>query len=154
MPQGNQLFGLSLPKPKPSNPLFKSGLILSGAKNYINEHLHYKGEDGILSAYEASFLNLENTELVVLSACETGRGKLVNGEGIYGLRKALFDAGAKNLIISLWKVDDKVTKEFMETFYTQWISNNNLAIAFNETQKIIKIKYPQPYYWSAFVLVK
>jgi CHAT domain-containing protein len=90
---------------------------------------------------------------VVLSACETGRGKIVNGEGIYGLRKALFDAGAKNLIISLWKVDDKVTKEFMETFYTQWISNNTITSAFNETQRIIRLKYPEPYYWSAFVLV-
>ncbi len=154
LPQDNQLFALSLPKPKPSNPLLKSGLILSGAKNYINEHVHYKGEDGILSAYEASFLNLENTELVVLSACETGRGKVVNGEGIYGLRKALFDAGAKNLIISLWKVDDKVTKEFMESFYSNLLITNSLEKSFYDTQNAIKLKYPQPYYWSAFILVK
>jgi CHAT domain-containing protein len=145
---------LSSLKPKPTNPLFRSGLLLAGVKNYLADHKRINGEDGILTAYETGFLNLSSTELVVLSACETGRGKILNGEGVYGLRKSVFDAGARNLIISLWKVDDKVTKEFMETFYNQWVSNNTIANAFNNTQKIIKLKYPQPYYWSAFVLVK
>lgn len=141
-------------QPKPVNSLLKSGLLFTGVKNYLNENKFVQGEDGILTASEATFLDLKNTELVVLSACETGRGKVLNGEGVFGLRKSFFDAGAKNMIISLWKVDDNVTQEFMELFYKKYLANVSLSTSFYETQMAIKLKYPQPYYWAAFVLVK
>ena len=76
-----------------------------------------------------------------------------NSEGVYGLQKALFDAGAENVIMSLWKVNDQVTQEFMETFYSKWLVNKNIRESFNETQKLIKLKYPQPYFWGAFILI-
>ena len=136
------------------NPLLRSGLFLAGANQTLKGKVANNGDNGILTAYEASFLDLRETELVVLSACETGRGEVKNGEGIYGLRKAFADAGAKNIIMSLWKVDDKVTQEFMTRFYEIWLNDKStIREAFNKTQLEIKAKYPQPYYWGAFILV-
>jgi CHAT domain-containing protein len=134
------------------NPMLRSGLLLSGANASLSGKQLDGAENGILTSYEASYLNLENTELVVLSACETGLGKIVNGTGVYGLRKSIKDAGAKNIIMSLWKVDDKITQEFMTTFYLNWFSGITIKEAFNKTQLEIKSKYPQPYYWGAFIL--
>ena len=133
------------------NPLLRSGLLFTGANKTLNGE-ELKGDNGLLSAYEAALLDLSETELVILSACETGRGEIKNSEGVYGLRKAISDAGAANTIMSLWKVDDKVTQEFMSTFYSTWLSGKTIREAFNETQLTIKEKYPQPYYWGAFVL--
>ena len=135
------------------DPMLRSGLLFTGA----NKTLHgekVEGENGLLSASEASLLNLRGTELVVLSACETGKGEVKNSEGVYGLRKAFSDAGAAHTIMSLWKVDDKVTQEFMTRFYEIWLNEKtSIREAFNRTQLEIKAKYPQPYYWGAFVLV-
>ncbi|MEY3079288.1 MAG: hypothetical protein RL086_441, partial [Bacteroidota bacterium] len=136
------------------DPMLRSGLLLAGANNALKDN--NTGENnGIFSAFEASLLDLTNTELVVLSACETGKGEIKNSEGVYGLRKAFADAGAKNVIMSLWKVDDKVTQEFMARFYEVWL-NDKITIreAFNKTQLEIMAKYPQPYYWGAFILVE
>ncbi len=136
------------------NPLLRSGLFFAGANQTLKGEVIDNGDNGILTALEASFLNLQETELVVLSACETGRGEVKNGEGVYGLRKAFTDAGAQNIIMSLWKVDDKVTQEFMTTFYSNWlVDKSTIRVAFNKTQLEIKAKYPQPYYWGAFILV-
>ena len=134
------------------DPLLRSGLLFTGANKTLQGEAT-KGDNGLLSAAEASLLNLRETELVVLSACETGRGEVKNSEGVYGLRKAMSDAGATNTIMSLWKVDDKVTQEFMTTFYSTWLSGKTIREAFNETQLTIKEKYPQPYYWGAFILI-
>jgi CHAT domain-containing protein len=135
------------------DPMLRSGLLLVGA-NITLKGEEQKGENGLLSAAEASLLNLRGTELVVLSACETGRGEVKNSEGVYGLRKAFTDAGAQNIIMSLWKVDDEVTKEFMIRFYEIWLNDQtSIREAFNQTQLEIKAKYPQPYYWGAFILV-
>lgn len=136
------------------NPLLRSGILLSGANNTLQNKMSNAVENGLLTSYEASYLNLENTELVVLSACETGLGKIINGNGVYGLRKSIKDAGAKNIIMSLWKVDDKVTQEFMTTFYTFYLSGLAIKEVFSKTQTLIKSKYPQPYYWGAFILVE
>ena len=135
------------------DPMLRSGLLLTGANRTLKGEVS-TGENGLLSAAEASLLDLRETELVVLSACETGKGEVKNSEGVYGLRKAFSDAGAQNIIMSLWKVDDKVTQEFMTRFYQLWL-NDNTAIreAFHKTQLEIKAKYPQPYYWGAFILV-
>ncbi len=136
------------------DPMLRSGLLLAGAKTALNENI-WNENNGIFSAFEASTLDLRNTELVVLSACETGKGEIKNSEGVYGLRKAFADAGAKNVIMSLWKVDDKVTQEFMTRFYEVWLNEKTtIREAFNRTQLEIMAKYPEPYYWGAFILVE
>ena len=135
------------------DPMLRSGLLFTGANRTLKGE-ESKGENGLLSAAEASLLDLRETELVVLSACETGKGEVKNSEGVYGLRKAFSDAGAKNIIMSLWKVDDKVTQEFMSRFYEIWLNEKtSIREAFNKTQLEIKAKYPEPYYWGAFILV-
>ncbi len=135
------------------NPLLKVGLLLTGAANYFqNEHL-FSEENGILTAYEASNLNLENTDMVILSACETGKGQIINGEGVYGLQRAFQTAGSKAVMMSLWKVNDTATQELMTAFYSKWLNGMDKMLAFKNAQLEIKQKYKNPYYWGSFVLV-
>ena len=131
------------------NPMIKSGLVMAGVNN--------KGvtkDDGVLTAYEATNLKLDNTWLVILSACETGLGDVKNGEGVYGLQRALTVAGAANLMMTLWKVDDTATKELMIDFYTKIRNGVELSEAFRSSQLDLKKRYAHPKYWGAFVLVK
>jgi CHAT domain-containing protein len=137
-------------------PMIRSGLVLAGAQEVWTSGIAPKNrEDGILTAYEISQMNLSNTELVVLSACETGLGDIEGNEGVYGLQRAFKIAGAKYLIMSLWKVSDQSTKELMTDFYHHWL-NNGMTIpeAFRVAQQNMKLKYPEiPYYWAGFVLL-
>lgn len=139
-----------------NNPMFKSGLFLSGA---LNSYAHYRqGEfqdsnnDGILSAYEASNLHLQKTRLVVLSACETSLGDLETGEGVYGLQRAMMVAGARNLITSMTKVDDRATQYLMTAFYEEFLKTDNVALSLERAQLKLREKYPDPRVWGAFLL--
>ncbi|MBK6543757.1 MAG: tetratricopeptide repeat protein [Saprospiraceae bacterium] len=139
------------------HPMIRSGLILTGG-NYAwtNGKPYREGiEDGILTAYEISQLNLSNTELVVLSACETGLGDIQGNEGVYGLQRAFKIAGAKYLMMSLWQVPDEETKEFMIRFYQNWLEQKlEIPDAFRKTQQEMRKQYADPYKWAGFVLVE
>ncbi len=135
------------------NPLRRAGLLLTGANHtWNNEAIPPALEDGILTAWEVSNTWLGNTDLVVLSACETGLGEIKGGEGVFGLQRAFKMAGANYIMMSLWQVPDKETAEFMTSFYADWFSGMEIRDAFLKTQNTMKVKYA-PYYWAAFVLV-
>ncbi len=138
------------------NPLNRTGLLFAGANHTWRGEFFSGGiEDGILTAYEASNVSLLNTKLIVLSACETGLGDIQGSEGVFGLQRAFKAAGAKYLLMSLWKVPDNETAMFMEYFYKQIFTGKNVSDSFKETQEYMKNKFPlEPYKWAAFVLVK
>ena len=141
------------------NPLYRSGLLFAGAQKAISneeiirENVSGQKEDGILSAFEVMNLNVDNTDLVVLSACETGLGEIRNGEGVYGLQRAFKLAGARSIIFSLWKVDDQITQEFMVKFYENWMGGMSKRQAFRGAQEFVRIQHSEPYYWGAFLFI-
>jgi len=142
MNNNDQLFGIDIDR-FIDNPLLRSGLIFSDTEN----------ESGILTANEVKAMNFDATDLVVLSACETGAGEIKNGEGVYGLQRAFQSAGAGTVVMSLWKVDDIATQEFMSKFYEYIVQGSNPSSALKMTQMKIKEKYSHPYYWGGFVLI-
>lgn len=151
---GDRVFGVEREKAV-QNPLLRAGLLLSGASNFLNYDFtsYDNDENGILTAYEVKNLDLRGTDLVIMSACETGLGKIMNGEGVYGLQRAFQVAGVDAIIMSLWTVDDKTTQELMVAFYSNYLGGMDLTTAFNEARKEIKEKYEKPYYWGAFKLL-
>jgi CHAT domain-containing protein len=134
------------------NAMVNSGLLLSGVVNYYTADKTPDSYDGILTAYEAQNLSLENTSLVILSACETSLGHFDAGEGVYGLQRAFRAAGARSVMTSLWKVDDNATRDFMIFFYKNFLLTKDKYAAFAEAQRSLMQKYPEPYYWGAFIL--
>jgi CHAT domain-containing protein/Tfp pilus assembly protein PilF len=132
----------------PVNPLLRSGLALSGA-NLVQDG---RG-DGILTALEASNLNLWGTKLVTLSACDTGVGEVRNGEGVYGLRRSFFLAGTETLVMSLWPVSDYVTREMMTSYYSGLKHGLGRGEALRQAQlAMLKRKGRRhPFYWASFI---
>lgn len=132
-----------------------SGLVLSGGNAaWMGKPLPDGVMGGILTANRIARLDLCGTDMVVLSACQSGQGKATS-EGLYGLQRAFKKAGVGTMILSLWNVNDKATADFMTTFYTQlagpchWDKHR----AFDAARNIIKEKYPNPFYWAAFVML-
>ncbi len=138
-----------------SNPLLRSGLLFTGAGPLLATENVYKfnQEDGVLTAFEAMNLNLDHTEIVFLSACETGRGEVKSGEGVYGLQRSFLVAGAQNVVMTLFKVDDAVTQKLVTLFYTEWVKTGDKRSAFNNAKKAILEEYKDPIYWGSFIMV-
>jgi CHAT domain-containing protein/Flp pilus assembly protein TadD len=152
---GGLVFGVQ-PDRAAENPLLRSGLLLTGAERTMQKvegASPLPGDNGVLTAFEAMSLNLRGSDLVVLSACETGLGEVQAGEGVFGLQRALQLSGARSLVFSLWRVDDAASQELMTKFYGYWLAGRPLASAFRQAQLDLRAKYPQPYYWGAFVLI-
>ena len=138
------------------DPLMRSGLLFAGANIALRGHgnaLPANVQDGILTSKEISLLDLRGADMVILSACETGKGE-VTGEGVFGLQRAFKMAGAQTILMSLWPVDDEATQMMMSSFYRHWITLcETKRSAFIHAQEEVKHKYPKPSYWAAFILL-
>lgn len=144
------------------DPMLRSGLMFAGADRALKgEALPNDADNGVLTASEVATLDLQGTELVVLSACETGRGRIENnGEGVFGLRRALQEAGSESVLMSMWKAPDLETRDLMTLFYQKWLSGEDKYDALHDAQTKMRDEIrarwdgdDRPYYWGAFVLV-
>jgi CHAT domain-containing protein len=133
------------------NPLLRSGLVFAG----VNQRASFADDDddGVLTAQEVTRMNLFGTQLVVLSACETGLGNVVNGDGVYGLRRAFVLAGAESQLMSLWKVDDFGTSDLMQGYYERLMDGAGRSEALRDIQRELQSTgaYGHPYYWAGFI---
>lgn len=135
------------------DPLLRSGLILSGGNSaWLGKEVPEGIEDGVLTALEISTMNLSGTDMVVMSACETGLGDITS-DGVFGLQRAFKIAGVQTLVMSLWKVDDNATSLMMQTFYEHLLSGMSKREAFSLAQTAVRAKYPDPYYWAGFIML-
>jgi CHAT domain-containing protein len=136
------------------NPLMRSGLLLAYCEPTIKNMDNGRDEDGMLTAQEVLLLRYDSTDLVVLSACETGLGEISNGEGVYGLQRSFMQAGARSLLMSLWTVSDEATQLLMQSFYEGMFERGlSKRTAFKEAQTKLRARFPEPYYWGAFVMI-
>jgi len=167
----SKILTLTAVAPRGENPLLRSGLILAG----VNQRRSGGNDDGVLTAAEAAGLDLWGTKLVVLSACETGLGDVKNGDGVYGLRRALVLAGSESQVMSLWRVDDAATRVLMKAYYTRLQEGEGRTAALRQVQlemlnKLLGVQvivqsglssalgikpragnYSHPYYWAGFI---
>jgi CHAT domain-containing protein/lipopolysaccharide biosynthesis regulator YciM len=135
------------------DPMIRSGLILSGGNRaWQGDTIPESIEDGVLTAKEICRMDLRGTDLVVLSACETGLGE-VSSEGVFGLQRSFKQAGVQTLIMSLWGVNDQATNYMMTQFYTNLLSGKDKREAFLKAKKSCKEKFPEPQYWAAFIML-
>jgi len=130
------------------NPMLRSGIVFSG----VNASLKAGRDEGMMSAEKILGLNLKGTDLVVLSACETGVGDVKNGEGVFGLKRAFILSGAKTLVMSLWSVPSAETTELMTDFYTLLADGKPKAEALRQAKLNMMMKKQNPFYWGAFVM--
>ena len=133
--------------------LKRSGLIMAGANPAWTEgKLLPNVEDGVLTAEEISSLDLRNTTLAIISACDSGLGE-INNDGVEGLQRAFKSAGVQTLVVTLWKVDDSATELMMTEFYKNLTSGQSRRDAFDSARATVRAKYPEPYYWAPFVMI-
>ena len=151
----------SLPREDWENPLVRCGIALAGANHFTKSEIRNPKseiEDGLLTGLEASLLNLQGTELVILSACDSGTGEVKIGEGVMSLRRAFRIAGAESVLASHWKVNDRATTKLMTEFMRRWHDGQPRAKAWRDAQfsllhsKGTKEDFSIPYFWAAFTL--
>ena len=142
---------------KKEDKLIRTGLLMAGANNVWCGRNKVSGiEDGILTADEISRLDLSNTDLVVLSACETAKGKVDDIDGVLGLQRGFKKAGVNSIVMSLWKVPDQATSILMTSFYEHLLKGKDARTSLKEAQKYLmsqNVSYRNPYYWAAFVVL-
>jgi CHAT domain-containing protein/Tfp pilus assembly protein PilF len=139
---------------RPPDPLLRSGLLFAGANVPAPAHSEQPSPDSALvTALELAGLNLWGTQLVVLSACDTGRGDVKVGQGVYGLRRAFIVAGAETVVTSLWKVDDETTGALMEAYYRNLLAGQGRAAAMREAMRVLLRTRPHPHYWAPFIVL-
>jgi len=131
------------------NPMLRSGIVLAGA----NASLKEGRDDGVVSAEKILGLRLKGTELVVLSACDTGTGEVKSGEGVFGLKRSFILSGAKTVVMSLWSITSKETTELMIDFYTLMANGKTKAESLREAKLNLMKKKSNPLYWGAFIMV-
>ena len=134
-------------------PLQRCGLLFAGSNNAWNEiSIPESIDDGILTAEEISRLNLRNTQLVVLSACQTGKGQIIGNEGVYGLQRAFKLAGVRYIMMTLWDIPDITTIELMRMFYNTLLNGDNINNSFKKAQ--LWMRKNDSINWAAFVLLQ
>lgn len=157
-PQMGMMTNERLVRPVEDKPMTRSGLLFSGCNHAIHhEQIPDGEEDGILTAQEISTLDLRGLELVVLSACQTGLGDIISGEGVFGLQRGFKKAGAKTILMSLSKVDDEATQILMVEFYKNLMGGKTKHQSFKDAQKYLRSvengKYDNPKYWASFIML-
>jgi CHAT domain-containing protein len=139
---------------RPPDPLLRSGLLFAGASAAVpgaSSPSQSPPESALATALELSGLNLWGTQLVVLSACDTGRGDVKLGQGVYGLRRAFIVAGAETVVMSLWKVNDETTRSLMEAYYSNLLAGQGRASALRQAMRWLRATQPHPHYWAPFI---
>jgi CHAT domain-containing protein/Tfp pilus assembly protein PilF len=140
--------------PNPQDPLLRSGLALAGARASAagsSTPAEPRHDTALVTALELAGLNLWGTQLVVLSACDTGRGDVKRGQGVSGLRRALVVAGAETVVMSLWKVNDDSTRLLMEAYYRNLLAGQGRASALRGAMRSLRASLPHPHYWAPFI---
>jgi CHAT domain-containing protein/Tfp pilus assembly protein PilF len=145
--------GSGVPSQPPPDPLLRSGLVLAGARAPSSSaaSAQSRADSTLVTALELSGVDLWGTQLVVLSACETGRGEIKRGQGVYGLRRALVTAGAETVVMSLWKVNDETTRQLMEAYYRNLLEGQGRAGALRNAMLWMRQQQPHPYAWAPFI---
>lgn len=150
-----KMFASASSQPESDKAMLRTGLFLSGANYKLSGNkIPNDAEDGILTAKEISTMDLSDTQLVVLSACQSGLGD-VTSEGVFGMSRAFKKAGAKSIVMSLWKVDDRATSILMNHFYNQYLSGCSPTEAIKYAQAKLREtpSFADPHYWAAFVII-
>ncbi|MBE7170168.1 MAG: CHAT domain-containing protein [Williamsia sp.] len=151
---GKSLTGLQTSVIPSADPLLRSGIVFSGANRAWSGQQVTGREDGIVTAYEIAQMDLSNTPLVILDACESALGSIYGSEGVFGLQRAFRLAGADKIIMSLWKVPEKETNELMKNFYHQWLGGKPVYKALRDAQQEMRKKNLPPYYWAGFIVAE
>ena len=149
----SEYFNKLIPYSSQNNWMLLSGLLLADANSTLRRPNDQTPlNDGVITAEEIAMLDLRNTKLVVLSACETAIGENLQ-EGFGGLVRAFKNAGVKSVLASLWKVPDDATAKLMISFYKLFLSGTEMHLALKMAQKEVSKLYPDPYYWASFILL-